>query len=161
MGVDQVPERGDEPTEETRSSADGGREVPGFLRVEALVERTVQLGELRRFVTGAVALLGLGTFDDVAVLTHELVKNALALDERHIRVSVQRRMPDAVRVEVTDYGYGLPVLDHSGGLDGGFGLRLVDRLADRWGVDQFLPGKIVWFELEPRATQPRAAVEPR
>jgi anti-sigma regulatory factor (Ser/Thr protein kinase) len=152
--VGRVPETGDEPTEETGSPVAGGRDAPGFLRVEALVERTVQLAEVRRFVTDAVELLGLGTFDDVAVLTHELVKNALALDERHIRVSVQRRLPDAVRVEVTDYGYGLPVLDHGAGLDGGFGLRLVDRLADRWGVDQFLPGKIVWFELEPSTTRP-------
>ena len=122
---------------------------PGFLRVEALVDPTVQLGELRRFVTDAVALLGLGAHDDVAMLTHELVKNALALDEREVRVAVQRRRPDRLRVEVRDYGYGLPAIDRDGGLDGGFGLRLVDRLADSWGVDQFLPGKIVWFELEP------------
>ena len=24
---------------------------------------------------------------------------------------------------------------------------IVDRLADDWGVDEFLPGKIVWFEM--------------
>ena len=66
-----------------------------------------------------------------------------------------------LRVEVRDHGYGLPVLDHAAGLDGGLGLRLVDRLADRWGVDQFLPGKIVWFELEPRAVRPPAGAEPR
>jgi len=142
-------------------SEDGDREPSGFLRVEALVDRTVQLGELRRFVTDAVALLGLSAFEDVAVLTHELVKNALALDERTIRVSVQRRPPDGLRVEVRDHGYGLPVLDHAAGLDGGLGLRLVDRLADRWGVDQFLPGKIVWFELEPRPVRPQAGAEPR
>jgi len=140
-------------------SGEGGTEPSGFLRVEALVEPTVQLGDLRRFVTDAVALLGMGAFEDVAVLTHELVKNALALEERNVHVAVQRRPPDTVRVEVRDSGYGLPVLDHDAGLDGGFGLRLVDRLADRWGVDQFLPGKIVWFELDPGPTREHAELD--
>jgi len=32
--------------------------------------------------------------------------------------------------------------------EGGFGLMLVDRLADRWGVDRLAPeGCCVWFEL--------------
>jgi hypothetical protein len=30
----------------------------------------------------------------------------------------------------------------------GRGLLLVDRLANRWGVDSQPPGKRVWFELE-------------
>jgi two-component sensor histidine kinase len=141
--------------------AEGGTEPSGFQRVEAVVEPTVQLGELRRFVTDAVALLGLGPFDDVAVLTHELVKNALALEERTVRISVQRRRPDGVRVEVRDNGYGLPTIDPSPGVDGGFGLRLVAGLSDRWGVDQFLPGKIVWFELDPRPTRAPSELDPR
>jgi len=32
--------------------------------------------------------------------------------------------------------------------DGGLGLRLVDSLADGWGVDWRPPGKDVWFDMD-------------
>jgi hypothetical protein len=44
------------------------------------------------------------------------------------------------------------VLDPGADEVSGRGLLIVDRVSDRWGIDQFLPGKIVWFELaEPSA----------
>jgi anti-sigma regulatory factor (Ser/Thr protein kinase) len=53
-----------------------------------------------------------------------------------------------VRISVTDSGPGFapirPALDPS--TDGGVGLLLVDRLAERWGVSQ--GGRSVWFEVQ-------------
>jgi anti-sigma regulatory factor (Ser/Thr protein kinase) len=52
-----------------------------------------------------------------------------------------------VRLTVTDSGPGFapvrPALDPTS--DGGIGLLLVDRLAERWGVSQ--GGRSVWFEV--------------
>ena len=39
----------------------------------------------------------------------------------------------------------LPVMREAGDAGGGHGLRLVDALADRWGVEH--GSTIVWFEL--------------
>ena len=53
----------------------------------------------------------------------------------------------AVRIEVEDQGTGIPdrpaVPDRRRG--GGFGLFVVDRLADRWGV---WDGNCIWFEVD-------------
>jgi anti-sigma regulatory factor (Ser/Thr protein kinase) len=123
---------------------------PGFVRVEAVVDDGVDLHELRSFVRNAVELLRIGPFANLDLLSHELVKNALALEEAEVRISVQRVLSEGVRVEVRDYGYGLPVLveESDEGVGAGMGLTIVDRLADSWGVDQFLPGKIVWFQFD-------------
>ena len=52
-----------------------------------------------------------------------------------------------VRVNVTDYGRGFnPEARAERGPRGGFGLFLVDELADRWG---FEPGESrLWFEID-------------
>ena len=53
-----------------------------------------------------------------------------------------------VRVEVSDHGEGFTPAPRFGTLDepGGFGLFLIGRLADRWGVDTE-DGTTVWFVL--------------
>jgi anti-sigma regulatory factor (Ser/Thr protein kinase) len=88
--------------------------------------------------------------DDVKVvelLTSELVTNAVrhAATEIVLRVEAEA---STVRVEVTDRDAHLPSMRDDVGI-GGYGLRIVDRLATRWGVDQVPDtGKTVWFELE-------------
>ena len=54
-----------------------------------------------------------------------------------------------VRVEVSDHGDGSRRSRASAALDepGGFGLFLVGRLADRWGVETD-GGTTVWFVLQ-------------
>jgi anti-sigma regulatory factor (Ser/Thr protein kinase) len=91
--------------------------------------------------------------DDVRLLLSELVTNSV----RHsgapagatigLRVCVLRN--GGLRAEVTDGGRGfeptprdLPQTEA-----GGWGLHLVDRLADRWGVDRRGPAR-VWFEID-------------
>jgi anti-sigma regulatory factor (Ser/Thr protein kinase) len=92
-----------------------------------------------------------GALDDrvVEVLVAELVGNAI----RHARTEFEVRIvtaADHVRVEVEDADPGSDpaVVDLSE--RPGFGLRLVEGLAQRWGVDHRDATKVVWFEL-PRA----------
>jgi anti-sigma regulatory factor (Ser/Thr protein kinase) len=92
------------------------------------------------------------------LLTSELVTNAV----RHAATEIRLRVEfDAktVRVEVTDTGKAMPVVTPTPDV-GGYGLRIVDQLAARWGVDQIPEnGKTVWFEvdLKGRADGSRAA----
>ncbi len=51
-----------------------------------------------------------------------------------------------IRVEVSDVSTLSPTIrEPSPG--GGRGLRLVEALADRWGVESRPDGKVVWFEV--------------
>jgi anti-sigma regulatory factor (Ser/Thr protein kinase) len=91
------------------------------------------------------------TMEDLRLLVSELVTNSVrhaGLREAQtieLSVSISR---DVVRVEVSDEGAGFelepPGRDRTEA--SGWGLYLVGRLADRWGVDR---GGIttVWFEL--------------
>jgi anti-sigma regulatory factor (Ser/Thr protein kinase) len=88
----------------------------------------------------------------VSLLTSELVGNAV----RHAgplrpseRIVLHARLSeDHVRVEIADHGPGFdPEVRHE---TVGFGLRLVDKLASRWGVERTARGCRVWFEVDRR-----------
>jgi two-component sensor histidine kinase len=86
----------------------------------------------------------------VGLLSTELIANALrhsGLDE-HDRIGFAARfVTDFIRVEVRDPGPGFdPAGRHR---VKGFGLRLVDKLASRWGVETG-DGTRVWFEVDKR-----------
>jgi anti-sigma regulatory factor (Ser/Thr protein kinase) len=90
---------------------------------------------------------------DVRLLVSELVTNAV----RHagighgdpIRLSIHAD-DGYLRVEVLDAGSGFelraPEPDPSRA--SGWGLFLVDELADRWGVEGARPGTRIWFEID-------------
>jgi anti-sigma regulatory factor (Ser/Thr protein kinase) len=82
-----------------------------------------------------------------ALLTSELVTNALLHGEGTITL---RASLDDVRllVEVIDEGHGLDTANrrHNGDGIGGYGLRIVDSEASRWGTRGDTTH--VWFELE-------------
>ena len=84
--------------------------------------------------------------DDARVVVTELVSNVV----RHVGtdVSIDLDLVDeCLRVAVCDRGNGHVVLgtpDHRS--EAGRGLRLVDRLTDRWGVEQQPGEKCVWAE---------------
>ena len=87
----------------------------------------------------------------VRLLVSELVTNAVQHGgtgaERAVQVRLEARR-DRVRVEVRDQGPGFePPGEHGDPLADGFGLALVDELADRWGVERG-PGANVWFEID-------------
>ena len=88
---------------------------------------------------------------ELRLLVSELLTNSVrhAGSEDWITLDVDI-YTNAVRVVVTDLGEGFepppsprPHLDRPGG----WGLCLVDSLADRWGVDRDR-GTAVWFEVE-------------
>ena len=90
--------------------------------------------------------------EDVLLLVSELVTNAVvhagAGPEQPLEVQILRG-PRWVVVTVSDRGHGFAWKPTPGGANesGGWGLFLVDRIADRWGVECTPSGARVWFEL--------------
>lgn len=108
-------------------------------------------GAARRFVGNALDSYGFhdGTVTETALLlTSELVTNALLYTAGTIGVAVGLA-GDCVRVSVGDRSPVLPRRRAVGpDATSGRGLRLVDALAEDWGVDHVLgDGKAVWFLL--------------
>jgi len=86
-----------------------------------------------------------GSIDAARVCVSELVSNALLHGEGQPLVSVDAR-DGAVLVEVHDDGRATDLVYST--VQQGFGVRLVDELADAWGVRSTRgEGKTVWFEL--------------
>ncbi|MFC8518886.1 ATP-binding protein [Streptomyces sp. NPDC057257] len=85
--------------------------------------------------------------DDLLLCVSELVTNALLHGVPPGRRLLFRLKYDGevVRIEVHDSGTGVPrVADDAD--EGGRGLLLVSALADKWGVGERDPGKVVWAE---------------
>ena len=84
----------------------------------------------------------------VSLLTSEVVTNAVRHAARYGDIQMAATLePGFVRVEVLDRGPGFnPDVRHD---HRGFGLRLVEKLASRWGVETGA-GTVVWFEVDRR-----------
>lgn len=102
----------------------------------------------RRFVDETLQRWNCGElFDVVALLTSELVTNAIIHAHSDIELSVSLK-PGAVRIDVVDTSADLPEMREAADEDtSGRGLGLVEALATAWGVDERPGGKSVWFEL--------------
>jgi anti-sigma regulatory factor (Ser/Thr protein kinase) len=106
-----------------------------------------------RDAVGALSdLLPDDVIEDVRLLVSELVTNGVrhANAGERDRIHLRLRLDDqAIRVDVEDPGPGFVPRDPGGRLErtSGWGLVLVDRIADRWGVDR-AGGSTVWFEIE-------------
>lgn len=99
----------------------------------------------RRFVIEEAQPEGVDA-EMVALLVSELAANAVLHARTPFTVVVDND-DTMVRVEVTDGRSAGPVMkDHSPTAVTGRGLRLIDTIARRWGVDQRDEGKTVWFE---------------
>lgn len=114
----------------------------------------------RRAVGGLDELAG-SERADAALLVSEVVTNSLrhsGVRDGEIRLHAEVD-DDTVRVEVTDAGPGFvrrTPRPHPEGPDpGGWGLVLVDRLADRWGVEREGSTR-VWFEIDRSARRQTA-----
>jgi anti-sigma regulatory factor (Ser/Thr protein kinase) len=100
-------------------------------------------------------LLARGLDEDIShtvtLLTTELIANALnhaGMDPAADRIVFFGRMqPDLVHIEVGDSGPGFDRDEHA---EGGFGFRLLNKLASRWGCEQSGQGFRVWFEVDRR-----------
>ncbi|HRE01108.1 MAG TPA: ATP-binding protein [Ilumatobacteraceae bacterium] len=88
-----------------------------------------------------------GTNDTCELLVSELVSNAVLHGSGEVTVTVMECDDGGVRVEVRNQGSGRPVLRHPRPNDlSGRGLRLVDELSTRWGLDSRGGTTLVWFE---------------
>ena len=105
----------------------------------------------RRFVASQLAGLSTEAHEKITLMVSELASNAIRHARTPFRVGVER-IDHTVRVEVTDSGGGDPVRRSSAPTEPtGRGLRIVDALADEWGVHH---GRgietTVWFTLDVR-----------
>ncbi len=86
--------------------------------------------------------------EHAVLLVSELVGNAVQHAGARVFGLRMLRRRGWIRIEVRDPSRGLPCLMPVQPMDaGGRGLFLVDKLADRWGVDLLPRGKSTWFEM--------------
>lgn len=93
------------------------------------------------------------------LLTSELVANAVLHGEGEICIDLH--IDDVeLTVAVTDDGDGLPIMRTTGPeVPGGHGVRIVERLATRWGVQPHdVGGKTVWFAVALGDISPTSAL---
>jgi len=104
---------------------------------------------LTRWLSGNVPI---EVLEDARLLASELVTNSLRHpdlpDDAALRLAVQVR-EGALRVEVRDPGTTGEIAPREPDrvYGGGFGLKLVDQIATRWGVNR-TGGTQVWFEVD-------------
>ena len=91
--------------------------------------------------------LGRATLDKLQLLVSELVTNGIVhgrpASDRSI--TLELLINSTLRCAVVDAGPGF-ARRAARDRDGGWGLRIVERLADRWGVHHTRHGTRVWFE---------------
>jgi anti-sigma regulatory factor (Ser/Thr protein kinase) len=102
--------------------------------------------------------------DNATLVLSEIVTNAVRHASGGPILITVTTMDGHLRVEVHDESASLPIARTSGET-GGYGLRLIDRLSDQWGIHQHPgDGKTVWFEMgdaDPTdRTEPEDAVDP-
>jgi anti-sigma regulatory factor (Ser/Thr protein kinase) len=114
-----------------------------------LTSRPESAGTARRLALSVLKVWALPQLNDVVeLLVSELVGNAVRhTGARTFGLRLLRRR-GWIRVEVRDPSRSLPCLMPVRELDvSGRGLFLIDKLADRWGVDLLPRGKTTWFEM--------------
>jgi anti-sigma regulatory factor (Ser/Thr protein kinase) len=107
------------------------------------------VAEARARVLEAVGpVLRDGQMDTLRLLVSEVVTNAVRHGAHDAPVEVHATWNAEVRIDVIDRGDGFRPAPRAGEFDepGGFGLFLVGRLADRWGVETDNATR-VWFVL--------------
>ena len=103
----------------------------------------------RREIEGLANALPDLTLRDLQMVVSELVNNSVVHGSgRPIEVTVEVTAGGLTRGTVGDRGVApVEIAASRDARDGGFGLRIVDALASRWGVER--PSSDVWFELAP------------
>jgi len=111
------------------------------------------VAKTRRVLVSDLDSRGVGseTVGEAEIVVSELIANALrhaGMDPAADRIVFFGRMqPNLVRIEVGDNGPGFDPAQQS---EVGFGLRLLDKLASRWGCERSGQGFRVWFEVDQR-----------
>jgi anti-sigma regulatory factor (Ser/Thr protein kinase) len=111
----------------------------------------------RRFVREVLREQSRDLLDAVELMASELVTNCV----HHAQTCFELIIEDAhsqIRVEVRDTGQGRPLPRSPAPTDRtGRGLRIVEAMADAWGVDLSSSGKTVWFTVPHNAGSPAHA----
>ena len=117
----------------------------------------------RRALGGLRDLIGTQKLNDVYLLVSELVTNGVrhggAGEDDLLELCVLRH-GSRLRVVVTDWGPGFdgrPRPRNRADQTGGWGLFLVERLAERWGTQRSDDATTVWFELKLPTREPTRA----
>jgi anti-sigma regulatory factor (Ser/Thr protein kinase) len=96
----------------------------------------------RRFVEEALP----GTVDqaDIVLIVSELASNVV----RHAKTNftVDLTSDEHVRIEVSDGSSIIPAVEELA--ENKFGLRLIEEVTDRWGIESTDTGKTVWVEFD-------------
>jgi anti-sigma regulatory factor (Ser/Thr protein kinase) len=108
----------------------------------------------RRFATEALAGRAADVRESVELMVSELATNGIRHGRTSFRLAIELT-PREIRVEVSDGGAGSPEMRFPGPDEPtGRGLRIVDMLAERWGVERDTQkGKTVWFTVSVAAEQ--------
>jgi anti-sigma regulatory factor (Ser/Thr protein kinase) len=106
----------------------------------------------RRFARDALPDLPPNALEVVELMVSELATNAIRHSQSAFDLLINRTKDD-VRIEVTDRAGGTPAVRHPGPEDPrGRGLRIVEMLSQKWGVEYHTDdGKTVWFVLSTAA----------
>lgn len=112
-----------------------------------LEPRAKTAGRARRLVRHALRRWDLEPLVEATeLLVSEVITNAVRYAERPVTLRLLRT--DVLRCEVGDDAPTLPRMRHAQPQDeGGRGLYLVNRMAQRWGATRLSSGKVVWFEM--------------
>jgi anti-sigma regulatory factor (Ser/Thr protein kinase) len=120
-------------------------------RIEARLPREATCSQIaRRFLEEHLGEeIAPEAMDEVKLVATELVDNAYLHGRGAIRLSLESA-GDRVRVEVIDEGEGqaIKIREETEAGEGGYGLRVVERLAEAWGAHEGTTH--VWAELRTR-----------
>jgi anti-sigma regulatory factor (Ser/Thr protein kinase) len=125
---------------------------PGTIRI-SLAPNDSAPTRARRALEEIGGDLDEGVRERSSVVISELVTNCIKhaglseLEQIEVEIAVR---PDLVRVGVTDPGDGFEIVAQRPGEEdgsGGWGLWLIERMTDRWGVD-FSHNTNIWAEID-------------
>jgi anti-sigma regulatory factor (Ser/Thr protein kinase) len=119
------------------------------IAVSTFPNAAVSVSRARHLAHDALGAVPREIRDSVELLISELATNCVRHTSSDFVVSIDVS-GDRIRVDVTDRGSGQPqVKSPPPSSPSGRGLRIVDLLADRWGVyaDDRSGAKTVWFEI--------------
>jgi anti-sigma regulatory factor (Ser/Thr protein kinase) len=112
--------------------------------------RAESVAGARHFVRDVLSEEPRETVEAAELMTSELATNCVrhAHSDFELAIHLSR---DEIRVEVSDHGQGQPVMRSPTPREqSGRGLRIVQELAEGWGINPTPNGKLVWFSLPAR-----------
>ncbi len=121
------------------------------LRLPSRPEAAAAARKVLSALNGDLHLVSEGRLADAQLLVTELLANAVRHSERDHVWMAARVTESTLRVEVSNAG---PAFDERERREptheaaGGWGLRIVELMAHRWGIDSRADGVHVWFEVD-------------